>query len=131
MLKRTVSLLLSAAILLSALSAWAVPTRITVTIRSKDAKFLGTSMGGALVTIRDADTGELFAKGVTAGATGTMNLIMKKPHERHVPLSDDTSARFTATIDIDEPTRVEVKALVLLHSARPPTGFPHPVGPSR
>jgi hypothetical protein len=110
MLKRTVTLLLSIAVLLSAISAWAVPTRVTVKVRTKDAKFLGTSMGGALVTIRDTDTGELLAKGVTAGSTGSTERIMKKPHERHVPLSDDTSAKFMATIDIDEPTRVEVEA---------------------
>lgn len=110
MMKRTVSLLMAVAVLLAALSAWGMPTRITVKVRTKDAKFLGTSMGGALVTIRDADTGVLLAKGVTAGSTGNTERIMKKPRGRHQPLSDDASAKFTATIDIDEPTRVEVSA---------------------
>ena len=56
-------------------SAWAVPTEITVHVKTKDAKFLGTSMGGALVTIKDAQTGELLAKGVTSGGQATLRSL--------------------------------------------------------
>lgn len=91
-------------------TALAVPTDITVRVKSKDAKFVGSSMGGTLVTIKNVDTGELLAKGVTAGTTGNTDTIMKNPIKRGVPISDEKSAKYTATIDISEPTLVEVRA---------------------
>jgi hypothetical protein len=91
-------------------SAFAVPTTITVRVKSKDAKFVGTTMGGALVTIKDVRTGELLAKGVTAGGTGSTEKIMIEPVKRGVPIADESAAQFTATIDIDEPRQIEVSA---------------------
>ncbi len=91
-------------------NAQATPTDITVRIKTKDAKFLGSSMGGALITIKDVDTGELLAKGVTSGGTGNTKLIMKTPVSRGTAISDEKSAKFTATIDIDEPTFIQVTA---------------------
>ena len=40
-------------VIFSATTALAIPTNITVRVKTKDAKFLGTSMGGAQITIRD------------------------------------------------------------------------------
>lgn len=91
-------------------SANAVPTHITVRVKTKDAKFMGTGIGGALVTIKDAQTGELLAKGVTEGTSGNTQLIMKTPKARGVPISDQNAAKFEATLDIDEPRYVEVTA---------------------
>lgn len=91
-------------------TAQAIPTDITVRVKTKDAKFMGSSMGGALITIKDADTGELLAKGVTAGGTGNTKLIMKTPVTRGNAISDEKAAKYTATIDIDVPTRVKVTA---------------------
>ena len=91
-------------------SAMAVPTHITVRVKAKDAKFMGTEIGGALVTIKDAQTGELLAEGVTEGTSGNTNLIMKTPKARGVPISDQNAAKFEATLDIDEPRYVEVTA---------------------
>ena len=90
-------------------TAMAVPTQVTVMVRAKDAKFIGNSMSGALITIRNADTNELLAKGVTTGTTGDTEKTMKKPLQRGVPLSDGKSARFNATIDISEPTLLEIR----------------------
>ncbi len=90
-------------------TAFAVPTDITVRVKSKDAKFVGSSMGGTLVTIENVDTGELLAKGVTTGTTGNTNTIMNAPIKRGVPISDEKSAKYTATIDISEPTLVEIR----------------------
>jgi hypothetical protein len=98
------------AMLFAATTTLAVPTHITVRVKTKDAKFLGTSMGGALVTITNAQTGEQLAKGVTEGSTGNTGLIMIRPHERGIPLSDERSAKYAATIDIDEPTQIAVTA---------------------
>lgn len=97
-------------VFLAATAVWAIPTEITVRVKSKDAKFLGTSMGGATVRIKDAQTGELLATGLTVGGTGDTARIMQTPVSRGVPLADASAAKFTATIDIDEPRRIEVSA---------------------
>ncbi len=84
-------------------------TTLIVRVRSKDAKFVGTSMGGALVVVRDATTGAILAQGKTSGSTGNTKVIMREPHVRRVPLSDEKAAGFKAVVDIDEPTLVTVE----------------------
>ncbi|GAB4355467.1 MAG: hypothetical protein Kow0099_39410 [Candidatus Abyssubacteria bacterium] len=99
------------ALLLCTSVATATPTRLIVRVKSKGAKFVGTSMGGALVTITHLQTGAVLAQGLTEGATGNTQLIMKTPQ---VPgetiISDEQSARYEAVIDIDEPVFVEISA---------------------
>ncbi|MFW5639573.1 MAG: hypothetical protein ACOC0H_00210 [Thermodesulfobacteriota bacterium] len=90
--------------------ALAVPTTVVVRVKSSDGKFVGTSMGGALVTIQEVLTGKLLAEGVTTGDTGDTEKIMKEPRKQGDPISDDDSARFTAILNIDTPTYVEIKA---------------------
>ena len=65
---------------------------------AKGAKFIGTSMGGVEITIRDADTGELLVKGV-AGGTGDTKRIKAAKSE---PLATPDAAKFDATIDISD-----------------------------
>ena len=110
MAKGKVILLANLAALFVFTSASAVPTHIAVRVKTKDAKFMGTGIGGALVTIKDAQTDELLAKGITEGTSGNTTLIMKTPHARGVPISDSKAAKFEATIDIDEPRYIEVTA---------------------
>ena len=88
----------------------AEPTEVTIRVLSKDAKFVGTSMGGVRVNLRDVETGELLATGLTAGSTGDTGKIMKSDRRRNVPISTEDSARFTAVLDIDRPTLVEARA---------------------
>jgi hypothetical protein len=88
--------------------AAAVPTEITVRVKTKDAKFLGTSMKGAQITITDTAAGKVLAEGVTTGSTGDLDRIMNP--KRGVSLSTPDSAKFSATIDISVPTKVEIKA---------------------
>ncbi len=97
-------------VLLFAALAQAEPTRVVIHVKSKDGKFVGSSMGGVQIVVRDADTSEILAKGVTAGSTGDTERIMKQPHERHRHLTSDDAARFVATLEIDEPARVEIEA---------------------
>lgn len=99
-----------AALLLAPLSAAAEPTDITVRVLSKDAKFVGTSMGGARVVVRDAQTGEVLASGVTAGGTGNTSKIMHDDGGRRARMADETAASFSTTLDLDEPRRIEVEA---------------------
>lgn len=102
--------LIALATLALAVPAGAEPTGITVRVLSRDAKFIGTSMGGVGVTLRDADTGRVLARGVTEGGTGDTGRIMREPHRRGVALSTPGTAGFSATLDLDAPTRIEVVA---------------------
>ena len=87
----------------------AAETRVMVRARTKDAKFIGTSMGGALVVIRKADTGEILASGLTSGGTGDTKRIMNDPHVRGAQITDLSTAGFEAKIDLAEPTFVTVE----------------------
>ena len=93
------------------LAAFATPTKVVVRAKAKDAKFIGSSVGGAMVIIRNAVTGEILAKGITAGSTGNTKLIMRTAKERYQAISDDRTAKFEATIDIAEPTFVTIEVM--------------------
>ncbi len=84
-------------------AAEAVPTKLVVRAKAKDAKFIGTSMGGAAVTVRDAETGKVLAEGLTSGSTGNTQKIMVDPIERGKRITDSNTANFKTVIDIDEP----------------------------
>lgn len=103
-----VAVLLSAC--LAGLAAGAEPTRVEVRVLSRGAKFVGTSMGGVRVTLRDADTGELLAEGLTAGGTGDTGRIMEARQRRHDPVSTEDAAVFRTTLDLVAPRRIEVEA---------------------
>lgn len=91
------------------LNLHATETLLTVRVKARDAKFIGSSIGGAMVVVKDALTGEVLARGKTRGSTGNTDIIMKTPHERGTRLSDESTARFVASIDLDEPTFVTVE----------------------
>jgi len=91
-------------------AAQAEPTDVSVRVISKGAKFVGSSMGGVRVTLRDADTGEILARGLTQGGTGSTQKIMKEAHGRGAPISTEDSAKYTATLDLDMPRLIEVEA---------------------
>jgi len=97
-------------------------TRITVRVQARGGKFLGDDIGGAVVTIRDAQTGELFATGTTAGVSGTLSpsyaanaslstIVTPATGQSTVQwlLAVDTDSRktntssFTATLFLDRP----------------------------
>ncbi len=98
------------ALLASAGAVLAKETRVIVRVLAHDAKFIGSSMGGARITITDAGTGAVLAEGITRGGTGNTTVIMKKPLERHAPLADDKTAFFEAVLDIDKPLLVKISA---------------------
>lgn len=66
--------------------ALAVDTGIDVRVLSKGAKFIGTGVASAEITIRDAETNELLARGKTAGDSGNDHRIMVEAWPRHTPL---------------------------------------------
>ncbi|RNL92960.1 hypothetical protein ED312_02820 [Sinomicrobium pectinilyticum] len=103
--------ILLALILLSGITASATETRIIVRAKAKDAKFIGSSLGGAHVIIRDKTNNRILAEGKTSGSTGNTDLIMNTPKQRESSIADEQTARFLATINIDEPTFVNIEVL--------------------
>jgi hypothetical protein len=85
-------------------------TQITVRVIAKGGKFLGADIGGSLVTIRNAQTGELLAKGTTTGGSGNTKEIMQTPRIRGTAIPTDMASEFAASFDIDEPLLLEVTA---------------------
>lgn len=97
------------------------PTTITVRVVSQDAKIIGDGVGGARVIIRDAESGEVLAAGVQQGATGDTERIVRAPRVRGEDVYDTPgAAAFTATLQLAEPTRVEV-------IGEGPLGTPHAI----
>jgi hypothetical protein len=87
------------------------PTRVMVHAVSRDAKLLGTHVGGARITIREAATGKVLAEGVQQGGSGDTKRIMVEPHRRGTVLYDTSDAAgFLAPVTLDRPTVVEISA---------------------
>ncbi len=105
-MKKAIFLML---LLLSSSSISATETKIIVRAKAKDAKFIGSSLGGAYVIIRNTTNNRILAEGKTTGSTGNTDLIMKEPLKRGNPISDEQAAKFLATIDIDEPTFINIQ----------------------
>lgn len=102
-------IILAAVLVLGAGPALAEPTDIVVRIIAQDAKFVGTSMGGVRIVLRDAKKGTVLAEGRTEGGTGNTARIMKS--DGRSPLrADGSEAAFAATLDIIKPTLVELEA---------------------
>jgi hypothetical protein len=91
----------------------ATATPVTVRVIAVGGKFLGDDVAGALVTIRDLQTGELLASGRTFGGSGP-NAVMNKAILRTQPIPTvdpgNDAARFDATLLLDRPKWVEVSA---------------------
>lgn len=86
------------------------PTRIDVHVVARDAKLIGSAVGGAEVTIRDALTGEVLAEGMHEGGTGDTDLIMG-PRERGVDVFDTPGAAvFSAELPLTAPRSIRVVA---------------------
>lgn len=90
--------------------ALAEQTKVHVRVISKGAKFIGTSMGGVKITIKDALTGKLLAEGKTQGTTGDTKKIMKQEKTHHASVSTEDAAAFRTSFDLSEPRRIKVVA---------------------
>lgn len=90
-------------------SAEAIPTRVMVRVIARDAKIIGSGVGGVEVRVVNAETGELLARGQQQGGTGDTRRIMTTPHERGMTVYDtEGAAGFLAEIPLAEPTMVNI-----------------------
>ena len=102
---------LAASLVFLASSALAEPTHVMVRAQAQDAKFIGDHMGGVQITLTNARTGAVLAKGLTKGGTGDTPRIMKTPRTRGMSLADPSAAGFEAILDLKQPTLVRVEAV--------------------
>jgi len=103
----------------SSFSADKVPTKVIVRVVSKDAKVIGSGVGGAFVRIKNIETGEILAEGKQLGGTGDTDRIMVRPHRRgEILYGTPDAAFFQADLLLSKPTQVEIYT-------EAPLGFPH------
>ncbi len=96
--------------LICAQAAMAEKTEIVVRVLAKDAKFIGhPDENGVQITLRDVQTGEVLAQGVTKGGNGQTATIMTTGHLRRQIISQGGS-KFSATIDLQRPRLISVTA---------------------
>src|ERR1700674_1852392 len=86
-------------------------TKVMIRAIARDAKVIGTHVGGAKITVRDVATGEILAQGIQQGGTGDTDVIMKKPHTRGMTVfSAPDASGYLAVLHLEKPTVVEVSA---------------------
>ncbi len=89
--------------------AQAEPTHVMIRAQALDAKFIGDHMGGVRVTLTNARTGTVLAKGMIKGGTGDTPRIMGA-RTRGVAVADPATAGFEAALDLKRPTLVRADA---------------------
>jgi len=87
------------------------PTTVVVRAVANDAKLLQDPVGGARITLRNVETGEVLAEGRQTGDSGSTEKIMQQPHERGATIYDvPGAAKYETTLSLDRPTRVRITA---------------------
>lgn len=110
MMKNILKLFIGLLILFQFSETSAQETSLMIRAKAKDAKFIGSSIGGAKIIVRNSLNGEILAEGITKGSTGNTDKIMKEDWKRREKLSEESTAGFLAKLDINEPTFVTVEA---------------------
>ncbi len=88
-----------------------LPTKVLVRAVSRDAKVLGTYVGGARITIRDLKHNKILAQGLQQGGTGDTMQIMIRPRQRgDTVYGTQGTAGFLSTLTLEKPTVVEITA---------------------
>ena len=86
-------------------------TKVMIRAIARDAKVIGTHVGGAKITVRDTATGEILAQGTQQGGTGDTNTIMKTPRTRGMAVySSGDASGYLAVLHLEKPTVVEISA---------------------
>lgn len=89
----------------------AVPTQVMIRAVSNDAKIIGDAAGGVRIVVTDVESGAVLTEGVQRGGTGSTDLIINQPYARGTTRFDtEGAAGFMATLDLTEPTFVEITA---------------------
>jgi hypothetical protein len=91
-------------------SAEKILTKVLVRVVSRDAKVIGSGVGGASIRIVNSETGETLAQGKQEGGTGETDRIMVQPRRRGETIYGTPGAAFfQAEIPLDRPTQTEIR----------------------
>jgi len=85
-----------------------ISTELVVRAKARDGKFIGSSIGGALVRVRDAENDKILAEGMIKGSTGNTNLIMSQPKKRYDSITKG-AAFFKTTLLISKPILLTIE----------------------
>lgn len=86
-----------------------IPTKIDVRVMAVGGKFLGDDIGGAVVTITDARTGEFVAEGNTQGGSGGIKLMDVCINRSDVWPVEEASV-YSVVLDLDKPRLLQISA---------------------
>ncbi|MCX2744668.1 hypothetical protein OO013_12370 [Mangrovivirga sp. M17] len=84
------------------------PTTVTIRVLAKDAKFIGTGMGGMNVVIKNSSNGEVMASGTIEGGTGNTSKIIADSIGRYQQKATPESADFTTQLTLTHPQKITV-----------------------
>ncbi len=105
----------------AAISSEKTITKVIVRVVARDAQVIGSGVGGALVRIKNLETGEVLAEGKQEGGTGSTERIMIQPRRRgETVYGTSGSAHFEAKIPLDRPTQIQI-------DAEAPLGYPQAI----
>lgn len=110
------ALIFMATLIFSSLTLSAAETKIMIRAKARDAKFIGSSLGGAHIIVRNKVNRQILAEGNTTGSTGNTDLIMKVAKARGASITDSQTAGFLASIDIHEPTFITIEMISPLNN---------------
>jgi hypothetical protein len=93
----------------SFISAEKISTKVIVRVVARDAQVIGSGVGGALIRIKNLETGVILAEGKQEGGAGNSDRIMVQPRQRGETIYGTSGAAFfEAKILLDKPTQVEI-----------------------
>lgn len=83
---------------------------LTVRVQADGAKWVSTEVGGAVVTVRDADSGAVLGTGQVLGTSGDTAAIMAPRSPLTPTPTDGGAASVVLALPVDDVTRVSVEA---------------------
>jgi hypothetical protein len=102
-------------------SAEKISTKVIIRVVSRDSKVIGSGVGGALVRVKNLETGEILVQGKQEGGTGDTGRIMVQPHRRgEILYGTPDAAFFQADLLLDKSTQVEIYT-------EAPLAYPHAI----
>lgn len=91
--------------------AQTVATRVMIRAVAHDAKIIGSGAGGARISVFDARTGTLLARGMQEGGAGDTRKLVTEPRVRGGSIYDtEGAAGFLAELQIEKPTQIRIEA---------------------
>lgn len=91
--------------------AQGVTTRVMIRAVAHDAKIIGSGVGGARISVFDARTGTLLARGMQEGGSGDTQKLVAEPRARGASVYDtEQAAGFLAELQLEGPTQVRIEA---------------------